>query len=280
MTAEGSLEIRLAQLSSVHDVSANVELCLALVARAVRDGIDLLVFPESASSRTDGVGESPQDEQLDGIFVRRLAESTCGTNLTVIAGVTETGLMGRPFNTLVALRDGELVSTYRKIHLYDAFDFRESDTVAAGDGTLSTFIVNGFSIGMLTCYDVRFPEVARLLADKGVDVLVLPTSWVSGPLKEDHWETLCKARALENTCYLAAAGQTGGNRIGRSMIVGPDGVVRATAGIEEGTVSGTLSLDLLRSARHTMPVLKQRRFFVDPQATDVVSTSDSQYSRS
>ncbi|MDJ0011006.1 MULTISPECIES: carbon-nitrogen hydrolase family protein [Rhodococcus] len=280
MTTGGSLAIRLAQVSSVRDVSTNAELCQSLVDHAVQEGIDLLVLPESASSRTDAVDESPQDERLDGFFVRKLAESTRGTELTVIVGVTETADTGRPFNTIVALRDGEIISTYRKIHLYDAFAFRESDSVTAGDGTLSTFVVKGFSIGMLTCYDIRFPEVARLLADKGVDVLVLPTSWVSGPLKEEHWETLCKARALENTCFLAAAGQTGGNRIGRSMIVGPDGVVRAMAGIEEGTVSVSLSMALLHSARHVMPVLKQRRFFVDPRATDVVSASDCQYSRS
>ena len=113
----------------------------------------------------------------------------------------------RPFNTLVAFGPaGDLVASYRKTYLYDSFGYRESDRLTAGDGSPVTIKTDELTLGLMTCYDLRFPEFARLLVDADAEALVVPAAWVRGPQKEDHWATLLRARAIENTCYVIAAG--------------------------------------------------------------------------
>ncbi|MDN5853798.1 MAG: carbon-nitrogen hydrolase family protein [Actinomycetia bacterium] len=261
-----SAELRVAcvQLQSTHDPDENLAVCRAHIAAAVERGVDLLVFPETTSSRADTADVRVVQERLDGPFVIGMQNASRNSDVTIIVGITEQRDDAKlPYNTLLAIRAGEIVGWYRKIHLYDAFAFRESDYTSAGDGPVTTFDVGGFSIGMLTCYDVRFPEVSRLLASAGADVIALPASWVSGPLKEEHWATFSRARALENTCYLVSAAQTGGTRVGASMAVGPDGVIRAQLGHEPGVLDTTVHRSMLRTARLAMPVLEQRRLRVD-----------------
>ena len=110
---------------------------------------------------------------------------------------------------------------YRKIHLYDSFGYRESDRLAPGPSSRSLVDVGGFRVGLMTCYDLRFPELARALVDRGAEVLVVPAAWVAGPRKVDHWRTLLRARAIENTVFVVAAGQPGPRYTGHSMVVGP-----------------------------------------------------------
>lgn len=251
------------QMRSVLDPQENLERAVAYVETAARAGVRLLVFPESASSRSDDPAVRPIAEPLDLGFVPGLAAAAARAGITVVAGVMEPGPAGRPYNTLVALDGGRVLSAYRKLHLYDAAGFRESDTVTPGDGPVATFDVDGFSIGMMTCYDIRFPELSRLLSDRGADVIVVPTSWVRGPMKELHWNTFCRARAIENTVYIAGASQTGGNRIGRTTIVGPDGIAEAAAGTDEGLVLSRVSTARLDRTRETFPMLQQRRFRID-----------------
>ncbi|MEU0987866.1 nitrilase-related carbon-nitrogen hydrolase [Streptomyces sp. NPDC005953] len=286
MSAGKGVLVRCVQLHSGLDPAGNLDSVLTGIAGARADGVDLLVFPETTASRSDEPGTRLVAERLDEGFVAAVVAATATGRLdgpggapdhaeadhdgaaggpTVVVGTVETNPDGPPFNTLVAARDGQVVAVYRKVHLYDAFSFVESATISPGDGVLETFQVKGFCIGMVNCYDLRFPEISRLLADRGVDVLLAPASWVVGPLKEEHWTTLCRARALENTCYLAAAGQAGGNRIGRSLVVAPDGVIRAMAGPEVTTLTHFLSRAALDRARREMPVLAQRRFRVDPE---------------
>ncbi|MEK8171118.1 nitrilase-related carbon-nitrogen hydrolase [Streptomyces sp. M19] len=116
---------------------------------------------------------------------------------------------------------------YRKIHLYDAFGDRESANVRPADEPPVVIEVAGTRVGLMTCYDVRFPELARLLVDAGAEVLALPAAWVRGPAKERHWELMVAARALENTCWVAASGECGPRNIGNSMVVDPLGTVVA-----------------------------------------------------
>src|SRR6202008_399878 len=122
---------------------------------------------------------------------------------------------------------GRLVATYRKIHLYDSFGFRESDRLVGGELSPVVVPVGDLTLGLMTCYDVRFPEMGRLLVDAGADVLLVPAAWVKGPLKEAHWSTLLHARAIENTGYVVGAGQTGRVCAGCSEIVDPMGVTLA-----------------------------------------------------
>jgi deaminated glutathione amidase len=185
--------------------------------------------------------------------VARLAEER-GT--TVVAGMFEsTG--GPPYNTVVVRGGAE--ADYRKIHLYDSFGYRESDVLAAGEPTPVTFSLGGFVVGLMTCYDLRFPELARALVDAGADVLVVPSAWVAGPRKVEHWMTLLRARAIENTVYVVGAGQPGPRYTGHSMVVDPLGDVVAGVGDGSATLRAQLDREAVAEARRTNPSLANRR---------------------
>lgn len=263
IAAAGKLVVGCAQTHSALDPAENLARCIQLTNAAAGLGVQLLVFPESVSSRSDDPAVPPKSERLHEGFVRGLADHLADSEMVVIAGVIESTGDGRPYNTLVAIRRGEIVGIYRKVHLYDAAGMKESDSIAPGDGPVVTFDVNGFRVGMMTCYDIRFPELSRLLAERGADVVVVATSWVRGALKVDHWRTLCASRAIENTMYIAAAAQTGGVRIGRSTVVAPDGVAEVTLGTEVDLAVTRISRRRIEEVRAEFPVLAQRRFSID-----------------
>lgn len=180
----------------------------------------------------------------------------------------------RVSNVFVVMRDGELVVTYRKLHLYDAFAARESDAVCPGDELPPIIEIDGWHVGVMTCYDVRFPEVARSLAVRGADVIVVSAAWVRGCLKERHWKLITAARALENTCYVLACSEVSARNIGCSRVIDPLGEVIAQAGDGQGEAGGQAGMliarlhrEVLESARRTLPVLENRRF-ADPQLRD------------
>lgn len=158
-----------------------------------------------------------------------LAES--GRNrLTTVLTLHVPSAEGRATNTLVVLRDGEVIAHYHKLHLYDAFAMQESRRVDPGQQIPPVIEVAGLRVGLMTCYDLRFPELALSLALNGAELLVLPTAWVRGPQKEHHWATLLAARALDTTCYIVAAGECGTRNIGQSRIVDPLGTTLAGPG--------------------------------------------------
>ncbi len=163
----------------------------------------------------------------------------------------------RPFNTLLAR--GAARADYRKIHLYDSFGYRESDRLLAGDVDAHAGRGRRLEVGLMTCYDLRFPELARLLVDAGAEVLVLPAAWVAGPRKVDHWRTLVRARAIENTVYVVAAGQPGPRYTGHSLVVDPLGDVLAEAGEEPAVLRAEVTRATLQAARRTNPSLLNRR---------------------
>lgn len=262
-----TLAVAAAQFAASEDWRTNLVAATALIEDAEAAGRDLLVLPEGILARFIGERDRIREhaQPLDGPFVTGLARATEGRQVTVVAGIHERSQGERPYNTLVVLRGGELLTVYRKLHLYDAFSMRESDNVTPADTVPETFGVNGFRIGLMTCYDVRFPELARLLALRGADVLVLPAAWVKGPLKEHHWHTLVTARALENTCYVVASGECGPRNIGQSLIVDPLGVAVAQAGEQPSTISAAITGERLTQARAQLPVLANRRFDVVPE---------------
>ena len=149
---------------------------------------------------------------------------------------------GRVFNTLVAVRDGAIVAAYRKLHLYDAFSAKESTNVQPGEEIPGLVEITGLRVGMMTCYDLRFPEMARRLVIDGAELIALPAAWVRGLGKEAHWEVLVTARALENTCYVVAVGECGERNIGASMVVDPLGVAVARAARGAGASSSPRSI--------------------------------------
>ena len=261
-----TLKVAAAQFVASPDWTDNLAQCADAVRDADAQGVDLLVLPEGVLARFVEDRERIREvaQPLDGPFVTGLAAVTAGRSLTVVVGIHEPSETDKPFNTLVVLRDGEVVEVYRKLHLYDAFAMRESDNVTAADVVPPLVDVNGFRVGLMTCYDVRFPEIARLLATDGADVLVLPAAWVRGPLKEHHWRTLVTARALDNTVYVVGCGETGPRNIGQSLVVDPLGVPVAAAGEEPAMLTAVVTRERLDAARAALPVLANRRFTVSP----------------
>ena len=256
------MRIALAQLAAGRDKEANLRRLVATTADAAAAGAALVLFPECAMASLPAE-ERPAEvaEPLDGPFVAALSAAARAGGIAVVAGLFETAPgSDRAFNTVVALDGrGELAGAYRKIHLYDAFGFRESDRIRAGDGETLVFSLQGTTFGVQTCYDVRFPELSRHLAAGGAEVLLLPAAWVHGLLKESHWEVLVRARAIENTAYVAAAGLTGRPFTGSSMLVDPMGVVVARAGEEEELVVGEVEPRRLAGVRLTNPSLEHAR---------------------
>ncbi|MEV6256051.1 carbon-nitrogen hydrolase family protein [Nocardia sp. NPDC051911] len=205
-------------------------------------------------------------EPLTGPFVTGLGAIAREFGVFLVAGTVEQVAPGghRIRNTLVVLGpDGSLVTRYRKVHLYDAFGHLESDVVEPGAiEAPATFTVGDITFGMQTCFDLRFPEGVRRVAAAGAQVLLLPAQWIPGPGKVDQWTTLVRARAIENTVYVAAADQAAPRGAGASMIVDPAGAVLAELGDEPGVLTAGIDLAYLSKVRTTNPSLALRRFAI------------------
>ncbi|MGH3497930.1 MAG: carbon-nitrogen hydrolase family protein [Nocardioidaceae bacterium] len=257
------MRVALLQFSAGTDSALNRKTIDGLVGR-LADGppVDLVVAPEGSMHDFGTIDHDlgAAAEPLDGPFVGALAEHAARLHATVVAGMFERNGDGLPWNTLVVMApDGTLAATYRKVHLYDSFGYTESERLSAGDIKPVTLEVGGLRLGLMTCYDLRFPEYARLLVDEGAEALVVPSAWVAGPLKEDHWGTLLRARAIENTTYVLGAGQCGATYTGCTAVVDPLGVVVAAAGHDEAVVTADLEPDRIARARQRNPSLANRR---------------------
>jgi len=256
------LRLALVQRTASLDPAENREVVRRL-ADAVEPDTALVLLPEAFQRDFGKPGSDVAEfaEPLDGPFVAALTELAKSTGGTVIAGMFEpSDDPARPFNTLAVVdRDG-LRTSYRKIHLYDSFGYRESDRLSAGPVEPVLVDVAGASVGLMTCYDLRFPELARELVRRGAQLLVAPSAWVAGPGKVDHWRTLVKARAIENTVYVAAVGQPGPRYTGHSMVAGPSGELVAELADGDHLLTASIQLDRLEQARADNPSLLNRRF--------------------
>ncbi|GAA1710898.1 carbon-nitrogen hydrolase family protein [Isoptericola hypogeus] len=298
------MRVTVGQLAISADHAANREAVADAFVSAARVGADLLVLPEYASGyEPRGVGVE-HAEPLDGPFVSALRAHAARYRVAVVAGTTlpatgapapvpgeaamtgqipavtgavrtVTGSLpaavaaaGRASNAVIAVdADGGLVGAYRKVHLYDAFGARESDRLEPGPPDVPPLVIRlgDLTFGVLTCYDLRFPESARRLVDAGADVVVVPAAWLDGPLKADHWRTLLRARAIENTAVVIGVGMAGPGLVGRSLLAGPDGVVGLE--LDEAPQVRTVDLDPepLAQVRAHNPSLANRRYVVVPR---------------
>lgn len=261
------MRVTIAQLEVSPDHAANRVVAAQAVVEAERVGSDLLVLPEYASGyEPRGVGVE-HAEPLDGPFVTLLRERTARSSLTVVAGTVLPGAgTDRPTNAVVVVRGGDVVGVYRKVHLYDAFGRRESDRLAPGDPAAEPVVVEvgDGRVGIMTCYDLRFPESARRLVDAGAQVLVVPAAWASGPGKVEHWRILAQARAIENTCAVVAVGQAGRGVSGHSLLVAPDGVVSIELGADRAFSTADIDVSGIHAERERNPSLANRRYAVVP----------------
>jgi predicted amidohydrolase len=261
------MRVALGQIPISSTPQVNLDRVRAAAEKAASQGAGLAVFPEGTQVRFSADLRAVA-EPLDGPFCRGLAKTAASADLAIVASLFEPAPDGRVYNTTVAYEaDGSLAGVYRKIHLFDALGFRESQSVAPGDEVVIASVA-GLRIGFMTCYDVRFPELARALAAGGADLLVLPAGWAAGTFKEEHWVTLVRARAIENTIWVAAAGQVpdpaepptkAPTGIGRSLLVDPMGVVRLDLGPAEGLGVGDVDTEQTAQVRAVLPSLAGRR---------------------
>ncbi|MCU1627042.1 MAG: hydrolase [Pseudonocardia sp.] len=262
------MRIALAQIVSTSEPEANLGLVTDQVRAAAEQGARLVVFPE-ATMCCFGVKLGPVAEPLDGPWatdVRAIAEDA---GVTVVAGMFTPSPDGRVRNTLLATGGG-VEAAYDKIHLFDAFGFAESDTVAPGTDPV-TIEVDGLTVGLSTCYDLRFPGLYQTLADRGATLVVAPASWGAGPGKRAQWDLLVRARALDSTTFVAACDQADPTTVGReagraptgigaSAVAGPFGSIVAQLDAEPGLLVVDIDPGAVDAARKSVPVLANRKF--------------------
>ncbi|MBF6178064.1 carbon-nitrogen hydrolase family protein [Nocardia otitidiscaviarum] len=265
-----TVDIAVIQFGPGTDVEANLAALREEVRAAAELGARLVVAPEYSMYSVQRLDERVVAiaEPLTGPFVSGLRGIAAEFGVHLVAGVAEAPGGDLPadriFNTLVAATpEAEFAAIYRKVHLYDAFGFRESEVVLPGPlDPPRTFTVDGVVFGMQTCFDLRFPEGCRRIAAAGAQVLLLPAQWIPGPGKVDQWTTLLRARAIENTLYVAAADQCAPKGAGSSMIIDPTGGVVAELGEHAGIATARIDVEYLESVRTTNPSLSLRRFTI------------------
>ena len=236
------------------------------IARAAKEsGVELLVFPEAltVSDNASAADVQASSEPLNGRFVQGLCEIAVSSSLWVVATLFEENPEGRPFNTAVVVNSaGDVRGAYRKCHLYDAHGTLESERMGTGSQLFAAIDTPFGKLGLGICYDLRFPEVVRTAALAGCELFVLPAAWHAGPHKEDHWQTLLKARAIENELFVAAACRAGERYVECSMVVDPLGV---TVDADTVAVPGgellccDVRLSDVADARDAMPIFEHRR---------------------
>ncbi len=263
------MRIACCQMNSRDQRAENLTTARALLERAAQLGADLAVLPEDVGYLWSEDAPWPAPEPVDGELGTFFSQAAASLGMWVLVGsFRETGPTdGRAYNTsLLFDRVGKLVDRYRKIHLFDVeipggVSARESARHAPGDRPV-VVDVEGVGVGLSICYDLRFPELYRALLDAGAQVLMVPAAFRTHTGK-DHWEVLLRARAIENQCYVAAAGQIGHagsiNSYGRSMIVDPWGLVLSQAPDTTGVVIADIDSERLAAIRAQLPSVANRR---------------------
>jgi predicted amidohydrolase len=257
--------IALAQITSSTEKTANLELAKQLLSEAKNKGARMIAFPEflmAFSPSTQSAEELAEiSETLAGPFAQSLREATKAADIETLATIYEkSDVPGRVYDTALWIdTSGHLSAVYRKLHLYDALGFKESDKFLAGSELAQPFKSAIGGIGMMICYDLRFPELSRLLTLMGAEILVSPSGWVQGDMKVEHWQNMVRARALENGCYVIAPDQVGNIYIGHSMVVDPFGRVLIDMGERQDLAIVDLDLSMVGEVREKLPLLKNRR---------------------
>jgi predicted amidohydrolase len=256
------------QLNSGDDKGRNLEVAERLVRAAADDGAELIALPEKWNLLAAGEQLAAGAEPLDGPTLGAARSWARELGVHLLAGsISELTGEGRAHNTSVLIGpDGEDLAVYRKIHMFDVdvggVSYRESEYEDPGE-EIVTAPVGELITGLTVCYDLRFPELYRILAVRGARLVTVPAAFTARTGR-DHWEVLLRARAIENQVFVLAPGQVGKapphyESYGRSMIVDPWGVVLATAPDEECFVAADLDLAAQERVRESLPSLANRR---------------------
>jgi predicted amidohydrolase len=261
------LTVAVGQLDPTEDARRNWSVALGLAERASAAGAQVLVLPEQAmlaQRAGDPARFASMARAAWDWWPAAVSAAAQSLSLAIVAGGFAPAGDGpasqaadqRPFNVLLAVdASGQTVACQAKTRLYDAFEYRESGMVRPGPGPGDPdgprpVALAGVTFGLVNCYELRFPELARHLTGAGAEALALGAAWVRGPLKEDQWVTLARARAIENCAYVLAAGTRAKDTIGRSMVIDPGGVVVAGLADEpQGLALATLDTGRVAEAR-------------------------------
>lgn len=258
-------KVAIVQFKASTNKNKNLIKILNFIKTASCSGAKLCAFPEFMMFYTTS-SQSPAQltslsETINGHFVKSIAKAAKKNSINVVGTFYEKSKKkNRVYDTsFLITTSGKVVSKYRKIHLYDALGFRESNKMVAGTKIESPKQTTVGKLGMQICYDLRFPEMSRSLASSGSEILVVPSAWVKGKMKEEHWLTLNKTRAIENGCYVIAPDQVGNIYCGRSVIVDPFGKILLDMKKREGIGTVDISLDKVKQTRKSLPLLRNRR---------------------
>ena len=272
--------VAVVQMRSSEDKMENLELSVDFIREAAQKKSSMICFPEfqmaySPVSMSAKQLSEKAESVNHGNFIATLRKAAKVNKISIISTIYEkngSGFDNRVYDTAVLIdRNGEISSVYRKLHLYDALGFKESDKMMAGNIIEKPAKTSVGNIGLMICYDIRFPEMSRILTVKGANILVSPSAWVHGIMKEEHWQTLLKARAIENGLYIIAPNQIGNIFSGRSMVVDPFGIVLLDMGNREGIEVVQIDKSRVQKVRELLPLLKNRR-------TDVYGNNTSGFS--
>lgn len=257
------------QLDTQNDKGKNLEYICNSIDQAAEHGASLVCFPEVMNLIGRNVGEGGGTETVPGFTTERLIKKAKERRIYIQAGSITEEAPGdtRFYNTAVLISpEGEILAKYRKLHMFDitladGTKSNESEKVCPGDQIVTVDTELG-KIGLAICYDIRFPELFRIMAAEGAQVIITPSSFTM-PTGKDHWEPLLKARAIENACYMIAPSQIGKKpryvAYGNSMVVDPWGTVIARSKDEPGIVYAEIDLDYLDKVRRQLPSLNHIR---------------------
>ena len=265
-----SMKIGVVQFKASTNKENNLKKIISFISKASSKNATLCAFPEFMMFYTNSSQSSTQlaklAETINGKFVSAISNASKENRIQVIGSFYEKSRKkNRVYDTSFIIDEsGKIISTYRKIHLYDALGFRESDKMTPGSKIAKPVATSIGKVGMMICYDLRFPEMSRLLAVAGSEVLVAPSAWVKGKMKEEHWISINKTRAIENGCYVIAPDQVGNIYCGRSLVVDPFGKVLLDMKKKQGISFVDIDLKKIHETRKILPLLQNRRTDVYP----------------
>ncbi len=258
-------KIAVVQMRAETEKEKNLSKILKYIRQAAKRDVKLCAFPEFMMFYTSPYQSATElatmAEKISGEFVTSISKAAKENSIQVVGTLYEKSPhANRVYDTSFLIdKNGKLVSKYRKIHLYDALGFKESRKLYPGSFVARPVNSSAGKIGMMICYDLRFPEMSRILASSGSEILIIPSAWVKGKMKEEHWLMLNKTRAIENGCYIVAPDQVGNIYCGRSIVVDPFGKVLLDMKKREGIGVVDISLNQVREVRKKLPLLKNRR---------------------
>jgi deaminated glutathione amidase len=263
--------LALVQMQSSSDKNTNLSASIDYIKRAAKKSADLICFPEFQMAYSPAT-QTPRDlfdlaEDIKGNFITTLRKSAKEHNIATVATMYERvqskRLNFRVSDTAAFISSNGLIkSVYRKLHLYDALGFKESIKLVSGNRIERPVKTSFGNFGLMICYDVRFPEMSRILTLMGAAILVMPSAWVSGIMKEEHWQIMTKSRAIENGVFIVAPNQIGNIYSGRSTVIDPFGAALIDMGTEEGLAIIEIDTSMIIRIRKALPLISNRRIDV------------------